>query len=178
MSNIENQEANMKDISDHAVTNIMRKDVITVTHDKTMMDVAKLMAAKSISCILVVKNNKPIGIITERDLTKTVVKYTDLSSLKVTDVMSKPVMSIPPDTNLVHAARLMREKNIRRFPVVKNGKLVGVITETDIMRAMISLIRYLNWRLVNTEIDVEQYFVELRRHKLVDPEDLFRKQKK
>jgi len=92
--------------------------------------------------------------------------------------MSKPVLSIAPDTNIVHAARLMKEKNIRRFPIVKEEKLVGLITETDIMRAMIEIIRHINFKLVNTEMDLEQYLTEMRKSKLVDHEDLFKKQKK
>ena len=168
----------MKDELDHDVKGYMQKKVITITPEKSMMDVAKIMSDKSISCVVVVEGNKPVGIVTERDLTRTIVRDRDLTPVKVRDIMSKPVISISPDTNIVHAARQMNEKNIRRFPIVKGEKLVGLITETDLMRAMIEIIRHINFKLVNTEMDLEQYLTEMRKNKLVDHEDLFKKRKK
>jgi len=168
----------MKSIFDESVKNFMQKKVVTITSEKSMMDVAKLMSDKSISCVVVVEGNRPVGIVTERDVTRAIVRNRDLSPILVQGFMSKPVLSIAPDTNIVHAARLMKEKNIRRFPIVKEEKLVGLITETDIMRAMIEIIRHINFKLVNTEMDLEQYLTEMRKSKLVDHEDLFKKQKK
>jgi len=168
----------MKDKFDHAVLNFMQKKVITIGPEKSITDVAKLMSAKSISCVVVVEKDKPIGIITERDLTKTLSKGGDLALVRVSDVMSTPLFSIVPDTHIIHAARLMKEKHIRRFPVLEAGKLIGLITETDIMRAMIEIIRHINFKLVNTEMNLEQYLTEMRKNKLVDHEDLFRKRKK
>jgi len=168
----------MKDELDQDVKGYMQKKVITIAPEKSMMDVAKIMSDKSISCVVVVEGNKPVGIVTERDLTRTIVRDRDLTPVKVRDIMSKPVISISPDTNIVHAARQMNEKNIRRFPIVKGEKLVGLITETDIMRAMIEIIRHINFKLVNTEMDLEQYLTEMRKNKLVDHEDLFKKRKK
>lgn len=167
----------MTDELDHAVEAFMQKKVITIPPDKSMMDVARLMSDKSISCVVVVDKNKPIGIVTERDLTRTIVRDRDITPVKVSDVMSKPLLSITPDTNIIHAARLMKEKKIRRFPILKGEKLVGLITETDIMRAMIEIIRHINFKLVNTEMDLEQYLSEMRKNKLVEKGDFFNKKK-
>jgi len=73
----------MKSIFDESVKNFMQKKVVTITSEKSMMDVAKLMSDKSISCVVVVEGNRPVGIVTERDVTRAIVRNRDLSPILV-----------------------------------------------------------------------------------------------
>lgn len=116
------------------VKDIMSKNVVTFSENSKLIDIAKSMGAKNISCVVITKNKIPIGIITERDMTKTVVaKNLDAKKTEAIDVMSSPVISIEPETNIYYAKKLMKEKNFRRFPVTKNKKLIGLITKTDLV---------------------------------------------
>jgi CBS domain-containing protein len=82
---------------------------------------------------VVVDEDKPVGIVTERDLVrKGIIGRLDVHS-SIEKVMSSPLITISKNTTLSEATKLMIEKEIRRLPVVENGKLVGIITATDVL---------------------------------------------
>lgn len=117
------------------VDTIMVKNVVTCTKDTSIMEAAGKMKDKTISSVVVIEGNKPIGIVTERDFTKKVVSV-NLSSKdnSVDKIMTSPVISIPPETTIYYANDYMQKKNFRRFPVVdKSGILVGIITQRDLL---------------------------------------------
>lgn len=117
------------------VRDIMVNNVITIEHDKTAKDVAILMTEKSISSLVVVKEGTPIGLVTERDLARKV-STTDRKSSEVplSEIMSPNFRWVEPMTPIEDAVQRMTNKNIRRLLVLDNGKLVGIITETDLAR--------------------------------------------
>ncbi|MGI0087260.1 MAG: CBS domain-containing protein [Nitrosotalea sp.] len=117
------------------VRDIMVNNVITIEHDKTAKDVAVLMAEKGISSLVVVKEGIPIGLVTERDLVHKV-STTDKKSLDVpiSEIMSPNFRWVEPMTSIEDAVQKMTNKNIRRLLVLADGKLVGIITETDLAR--------------------------------------------
>lgn len=117
------------------VGEIMTKDVLTVGPESSVMKAAKMMASRSVGSIVVVQRGKPVGIVTERDLLMKVMSA-DLrpSKIPVKKIMSKPVITATPETDVLDAVRLMARHHIRRLPVVDGGKLVGIITTRDIMR--------------------------------------------
>ncbi|HJU12927.1 MAG TPA: CBS domain-containing protein [Candidatus Nitrosotalea sp.] len=117
------------------VRDIMVHNVITIEHDKTAKDVALLMTEKCISSLVVVKDGTPIGLVTERDLARKV-STTDRKSSEVplSEIMSPNFRWVEPMTSIEDAVQKMTNKNIRRLLVLDNGKLVGVITETDLAR--------------------------------------------
>ena len=117
------------------VREAMTAKVLTIGPDANVATAAKLMAKNSVGSIVVVKSKKPIGILTERDLLMKVVSA-DLkpSKIPVKKVMSQPLVTITPDTDITDAARIMARNGIRRLPVVERGKLVGIITTMDIMK--------------------------------------------
>jgi signal-transduction protein with cAMP-binding, CBS, and nucleotidyltransferase domain len=87
-----------------------------------------------VGCLIVVSGEKPIGILTERDLVKKIVaKATDPQAVKVGDVMSSPLVTISPEASLRDAASLMLKSGVKRLPVTSNGRLVGIITDTDLV---------------------------------------------
>ena len=117
------------------VREIMVHNVITIDYDKTAKDVALLFAQKEISSLVVVKDDNPIGLVTERDLARKV-SVTDRKSTDVplSEIMSYKFRWVEPTTPIEDAVQKMINNNIRRLLVLDNGKLVGIITETDLAR--------------------------------------------
>ena len=115
------------------VKDIMTTEVIAVDAEETVLKAVGLMTEKEISSLLVRKGDKEVGIITERDiLTKVIAKGVIPSEIKVEDVMNAPLIVIEAKAGIEDAAKKMREKKIRRLPVIREGNIVGIITETDI----------------------------------------------
>jgi CBS domain-containing protein len=108
----------------------MSSDVECVSPDMSLTDIGKTMREQEIGCVLVEENGQLIGVITDRDMTCRVIAY-GLDSLTITarEIMSKPVRYCFDDALLVDAAHIMREKQIRRLPVLDREKrLVGILT--------------------------------------------------
>lgn len=114
------------------IKDIMTRDVITVDKDTLILDTAKLMEEKNISSVIVAEGGMPVGIVTERDLVrKVIIKDLDAKS-PVSTIMSSPLVTVSKEENISSAAELMMKKKIRRLPVVDKGKLMGIVTETNI----------------------------------------------
>jgi len=117
------------------VDKIMTKKVMTCSPSDSIMSAAKKMRSRTISSVVVVQGKKPIGIVTERDFTKKVVSENlDTKKNPVSKIMTSPVVSIHPETNIFFANDQMQKKHFRRFPVAnKKGELIGIITQRDIL---------------------------------------------
>jgi CBS domain-containing protein len=112
----------------------MEPNVVTIDKNTPVNKVAKIMAQKKIGSIVVMENDKPTGIVTERDIVFGVVaKDKKPSEVLVRDIMSSPLKFVDPNMTLKQASRIMAKNNIRRLPVIENGKLVGIITNKDIL---------------------------------------------
>ncbi len=117
------------------VEDIMVEDVITVDSDVPVMDAVKVMNANEIGCLVVTRRGKAIGILTERDLLKRIiVKSRDPKSIRVRQIMTKPLIVGNPDMSLEDATKLMFDRKIKKLPVVESRKLVGLVSLTDIAR--------------------------------------------
>lgn len=116
------------------VENIMHKNVISIDSSLTVTDAAKMMEDANIGCIIVMKNNMPVGILTERDFVRKVIAHQKPMFTAVKDVMSSPLIVIDSDETVWELAELMKQKHIHRVPVVEKGKLVGIVTATDMTR--------------------------------------------
>jgi len=117
------------------VGDIMTRDVITIEIGKTVREAVEIMNEKEIGCIVVTKNEAPIGIVTERDvLKKIVVEGRDPQKTRVEEIMSSPLITGSPNMTLEDAARLLVLKRIKKLPIVDKGKLVGIVTLFDIVR--------------------------------------------
>ena len=120
---------------DELVRDIMTKDLLTISENDTALKAAQLMSEKGVSSLIVLSDNQPIGIITERDFIKKIcLKELKLSTVKVGDMMSKIRTSASPDTSIDVAVQRMVNNRIRRLPIIDNGKLVGIITVTDLAK--------------------------------------------
>ena len=113
------------------VQNIMTQDVIIMPPSASIMEAARLITSKSVSSLVIIDKNKPVAVISESDIIKGITS----KKTKVKDVMDKKFMAVSPKTNFSEISRALRENEIKRFPVVENEKLIGLITETDIIEA-------------------------------------------
>ncbi|RLJ03326.1 MAG: hypothetical protein DRP11_01060 [Candidatus Aenigmatarchaeota archaeon] len=118
------------------VEKVMTKNVITINPESSALDAAELMKENNIGSVVVVdKENHPIGILTTTDLMKRVTaENLRASDVKISDIMSKGIKTTAPDEELNEVSRRMSREGIKRLPVVKDGKLVGLITYRDILR--------------------------------------------
>ncbi len=115
------------------VRDIMQKNVITIQEDKTALDAAKLISEKDISFLVIVKDGKPIGVITERDFVRKIAAQDKQASLiPLSEIMSYKFRWVGPSTEIEDAVQKMLNHNIRRLIVLEDEKLVGVITQTDL----------------------------------------------
>ncbi len=115
------------------VRDIMEKNVVTIEIDKNALDAAKLLKEKEISFLVIIKDNIPIGIVSERDFVKRVVAEDKVAStMSLESIMSKKFRWVQPDSRIEDAVQKMLNNNIRRLLVLENEKLVGVITQTDL----------------------------------------------
>jgi len=114
----------------------MTKDVITIDLRKSVFDAAILMSEKRIGCLVVMDNEVPIGIVTERDFVRRVVAKKLSLDAEISEITSKPLITIDPDFTLREAAGVMVENKIRRLPVTEGNKLVGIIVVSDFARQL------------------------------------------
>jgi len=131
----------------------MTPDPIIVSSQIAIPDAYWIMIDKKIRRLLVVDDNKLVGIVTIEDLRQKIpytifamdaVKASDtLSCMPINRVMSKNLITVSVDTALVEAAKLMIKNNISTLPILKNDKLVGVITEGDLFRAFVEIFQEL-----------------------------------
>ena len=113
----------------------MVQEIIKIQADATVKEAVEMMNKHGIGCLIAIKNGKPIGIMTERDILKRVIPESkNPEKAQVSEVMSTPLIVGGPDMYVEDAARLMFKKNIKKLPIMENGKLVGLLTLSDIAR--------------------------------------------
>jgi signal-transduction protein with cAMP-binding, CBS, and nucleotidyltransferase domain len=136
------------------VKNIMTRPAIRIDYGKTVQAAAKEMVKHRVGSIIVVKDKKPIGIITETDINRKIVALgKDPKKTKTEEIMSSPIVFSSPDDDMTVAVEKMETHKIKRLPVVERGKIVGILTNTDIARASPEMIDILNFRLkMRTEL--------------------------
>src|SRR5579864_520987 len=116
------------------VQNIMKHQVITVDSTVSIKDAAKIMEDTGIGCVIVMDQNIAVGILTERDFVRKVAAHGTPLSTPVKEVMSSPLIVINPDESVWELAEIMKLSRIHKVPVVRESKLVGIVTTTDLTR--------------------------------------------
>lgn len=118
------------------VSEVMSRSTFSVSIPSSVREAVQLMAKKNIGSVIVVDKRKPIGILTERDVLKKIVaRGMDANETDVSAIMSSPLQTITEETSVSDAASIMREKKIRRLPVVKGDQVIGMLTARDIAEA-------------------------------------------
>ena len=111
------------------IRKVMTKEVFTVSPDTGIIEAAGLIASKSVSILVVGHENKPVAVISERDIINGILN----KKTKVRDIMSREFRIISPNDKFADISKSVRTGSVKRFPVVENEKLVGLITETDVI---------------------------------------------
>jgi len=118
------------------IKRLMVRDVVTVQADDSAHDAVKLMNENRIGCLVTTYNGRIYGILTERDLLERVLeKCKNPKETMVSEIMTSGVIVGDPDMGLDDATRLMFENKVKKLPIVKGSRLVGLVTLTDIARA-------------------------------------------
>ncbi len=120
------------------VRDVMNRDVTKVNARTDVSTATKIMVEKGVRCAVVVDDNgRPLGIVTEGSIARKVVKdCKDPSKIKVSEIMSSPLKTIPADATLREASNKLLEEGVNQLYVEENGEIVGLITEHRILKAI------------------------------------------
>jgi CBS domain-containing protein len=133
------------------VEDLMVKNLITIESDSSVKQAAESMNKYEIGCLIVCKKGDAVGIVTERDLLKRVVaKAKDVKTTRVKEIMSSPLTTVKPATEVEEAVKLMFQTKIKKLPVIDDKKHpIGLVTSTDIARFqpyLMKIVKQLNAR--------------------------------
>jgi len=119
------------------VRSVMTKLVITTKTDSSVREAAELMRKKNVGSVVVTYEGKPVGIVTERDMVERVVaRGLDASKVQMKEIMSKSLIATTGEMPIIEAIRMMQKKKIRRLLIMENRRLIGIITQRDLLRAL------------------------------------------
>lgn len=114
-------------------------DVWSVHPDDTVLDAIKMLAEKDIGALIVIKDDKPVGIFTERDYARNVyLKGKSSLDTAVRDVMVAPVIFVKPDQTVDECMALMTAKRFRHLPIMDGDELVGMVSIGDLVKSVIA----------------------------------------
>lgn len=114
------------------VSEIMTSAAVTDASDDTLAEAAHKMWKQQTGSLLVVDGEDLVGIVTERDVLKAVATGVNPMETRISEVMTKDVITVDPRTSLREAAKIMADRWIRHLPVLEGGKLVGVLSQRDL----------------------------------------------
>ncbi len=116
------------------VKQIMNNSVVSVDSSITATDAAKMMEDTGVGAVIVLENSVPIGIVTDRDFAIKIAAHSYPLDTPVRRIMSSPLISIDPNSDLWVASDLMSTRKIRKLPVIDDDKVVGIITSSDLVK--------------------------------------------
>ncbi len=119
------------------VHQVMKNSILSIDSSAPAYEAAKMMEDTKVGALVVMENNQPVGIITDRDFAIKVVAHSFPRDTPVRRIMSQPITSIGPHATLWVAAELMSSAKLRKLPVIDDGKVIGIITATDLIDCMV-----------------------------------------
>ena len=126
----------MSDAKTMTIADVMTKSVISVDAVITINEAAKMMEDAKVGAVIVMEDNTPVGIVTDRDFAVKVAAHAYQISEPVKQIMSSPLFSVSSDESIRTAADLMHDRGIRKLPVIDDENVVGMITSTDIVNLL------------------------------------------
>jgi signal-transduction protein with cAMP-binding, CBS, and nucleotidyltransferase domain len=152
----------MADAQKLTVRDIMNEEVITLPGTATAQEAAQLMRNNGIGSVIVVEDIfKPIGIITERDMNNRVVAENKLpAEIQLKEIMSSPVHIIPPKVLLTDAMHAMSTQHIKRLIVIENSRMIGIISQSDILEIAPYMIEILQERARGVKAELKAEYTE------------------
>ena len=118
------------------VEEIMTKNVVTIGCNETVLDACKKYTDYKVGCLVVMDDKIIVGLVTERDIIERVIVTEKDPTTKVREIMSRNIKTVHALAPVEKAAEIMREHNIKKLPVILNNEIVGIVTVTDISRAV------------------------------------------
>jgi len=139
------------------VRDIMRKNVKTVRTDDTALDAVRKMNKFYITSVVVTNGGRPVGIITSRNILEMVVEpRIDPATMYAKEIMSSPLISVDPYTAVDETAKIMAERGIKKLPVVEDGRVVGIVSTSDIISTSPAQLGLMEELLSYSEINASQ----------------------
>jgi CBS domain-containing protein len=140
----ESKKVEKRSVSEQdTVSDVMTRKLFSLEPSKKVSDALRLMVDKDIGSVLVVQSGKVQGIVTERDIVKSLPKsekgFSDYMSKPLSVASKKKVITVKPNLEIWEAFAMMLENMIRRLPVVDDGKLVGIVTERDLFKWVVKV---------------------------------------
>ncbi len=134
------------------VDEVMTRSPVVGDPGMTSLEAANLMRERGVGSLVIIEDGEPVGILTEKDLVEKVVAEDKRpSEVRVERIMSTPLMTISPEDSVISTAEKMAKLRMRRLPVVSGGKLMGILTENDILRISPSLMEITReWAKINS----------------------------
>lgn len=129
------------------VSQIMKKYVVTVEPVLTISDAAKIMSNNRIGSVVVMKAKRPVGIVTTEDITGVVARGLDPKKVKISDLQKRKFITVSPKDNILDVTKYMVKSGVKRLPVVEKGKLLGIISDKEILSTSPELIDVLSEKL-------------------------------
>ena len=134
------------------IKKVMSKKVITVTPRTNIYKVALLMKKHNTNAVIVKNKQKISGIISERDIVREVIIKNKDYKKTLAEEMTKKVISVSPEADFIPTVELMKRRKVRQFPIVDKKKILGIVTEDNLLNGFTKIIKNLDWELVNTKI--------------------------
>ena len=119
------------------VKEIMNPNVVSRPSDTTLKEISELMDKHKIGSVIVVENDKVVGIVTERDFATKIMTKSYLPETKVSAVMSSPVIHVSPNQSAADVIDIMANNEVRKVPVIDDGKVVGIVSGTEFLRLLV-----------------------------------------
>ena len=116
-----------------SVKELMIKNVVSVKSSDSLQNVAKKLYLKRVGSAIVMENDKPVGIITNRDIVNCIGSFDMSLESPASKIMSSPLIYVHPDESIIEVAEIMTSKNIRKIPVIVNNEVLGIISASDLV---------------------------------------------
>ncbi len=126
----------MKKAKTMTISDVMNKSVVSVDSAMTINESAKMMEDAKVGALIVMEDNIPMGIVTDRDFAVKVAAHAYQITSQVKQIMSTPLFSINSDESVRTASDLMHDRGIMKLPVIEDQKVVGIITARDIVNLL------------------------------------------
>lgn len=122
------------------VHDVMSRKVLTIKEDEMLGAAARKMIRRGVGSLVVVRGSKPVGIVTEGDISRAVARGADAWVVPVRSAGRKKLITVEPGATIEAAAKLMSDAGVKKLPVTEDGKLVGMVTQTDIVSSSFELV--------------------------------------
>ena len=129
------------------VSTIMKKLVVTGEPNLTLADAAKIMTKNRVGSIVVVEKSKPVRMVTNEDIIGVIAKGQSVRNTKIRDLPRKEFVYASPDDSINNVTKIMIKKGIKRIPIMKEGKLLGIVSEKEIVLVSPQMLNLLSEKL-------------------------------